>query len=374
MKALVTGGAGLIGSTLVDKLLAKGYDVVILDNLEPEGHRGIKPPWIPKVKNCKFIKGDVRDKRDLYKALKDVDVVFHQAAYGGFSTELSKFVDVNAMGTSRIFDVIHEKKLKVKKIVVASSQAVYGEGKYKCSRHGIQFPSTRDVKQFLKGQWEVKCPKCSKNMTHLPTDELKPIDPSHVYSISKYAEEKIALLLGKQLGIPTVALRYSVTYGPRQSLFNPYTGVCSIFSTLLLNNLPPILYEDGNQVRDFVFVGDVADANIFVSKSAKANFEAFNVGYGKPIKVVDFAKTIAREYKKDIDPILKKEFRPGDLRHLYSDNSKLAKIGFKPKTKLKDGIKQYADWIREQGSVKEYFSEAYKKMKKSGVVQKARGK
>ncbi len=206
MKALVTGGAGLIGSHIVDKLCNKGFDVVILDNLEPEAHRGKKPNWVPK--KCKFIRGDVRNKNDLFQALKDVDIVFHQAAYGGFSTELSKFIDVNGLGTNRIFDVINEKKLKIKKIVVASSQAVYGEGKYKCKKHGLSFPPMRPVEQLLKRQWEAKCDICKADLDSLPTDEKKIIDPSHVYSVSKYAEEKIALLLGKQLGIPTVALRY----------------------------------------------------------------------------------------------------------------------------------------------------------------------
>lgn len=369
MRALVTGGAGLIGSHIVDKLVLKGLDVVILDNLENETHRGIVPSWINK--KSKLIVGDVRDRRVLNKALNGVDIVFHQAAYGGFSTQLSKYIEANALGTLNIYELIKEKKHKVKKIVFASSQAVYGEGKYKCKKHGVCFPQPRELPQLVKGKWEMICPRCKSNLQPIATDEKKPVNPAHIYSISKYAEERIGLLMGRQLDIPSVALRYSVTYGPRQSLFNPYTGVCSIFSTMILNNVPPVIYEDGKQTRDFVYVGDVADANIFVGFNSKADHEVFNVGYGKPIKVLDFVSTLSKQYKKDVKPTLRKEFRPGDVRHLFSDNKKLSKIGFTPSTSLESGIKNYVSWIQSQGKINEYFSKAWDVMVKKGIVKQA---
>src|SRR5262245_6240880 len=218
MKALVTGGAGLIGSHLVDLLIGQGVDVTILDNLEPETHPGGPPAWIPA--KARFIRGDVRDKEALARALDGADCVFHEAAYGGFSPLIEKYVDVNSLGTARLFDVIREKKFPVRKIVVASSQAVYGEGKYRCAKDGVRFPGLRSVAQLSKGNWEQLCPECGGALEPLPTDESKPVDPGSLYSLTKYDEEKIGLLLGRQFGIPTTALRYGVTYGPRQSLFN----------------------------------------------------------------------------------------------------------------------------------------------------------
>lgn len=370
MKALVTGGAGLIGSHIVDLLLEKGYDVRIFDNLEKETHPFGKPKWIPG--KAEFIKGEMQDKKAVEEALQGIDIVFHEAAYGGFSPDANKFVYSNVVGTTNIFEAIREKKLPIKKIVLASSQAVYGEGKYECKNHKIQFPNVRQLEQLLKGEWEVKCPICGAEMKPLPTDENVPVDPGIMYSISKYAEERISLKLGQTLNIPTVALRYSVTYGPRQSLFNPYTGICSIFSTRLLNDLPIVVYEDGNQKRDFIFVKDVARANLFVMESKKADYNVFNVGTGKPTSVLEFISILSDTYHKKAKIEMNNAFRPGEVRHLYSDASKLASIGFKPGTTVREGIAEYVEWIKTQGKVKEYFSEAFETLKKRGVVMNAK--
>lgn len=365
MKALVTGGAGLIGSHLTDMLIERGYDVTILDNLDEQTHPGGKPDWInPKVH---FILGDVCSPY-LEEALKDVEVIFHQAAFGGFTPELTKYLDANVTGTGHLFEIIQRKKLPVKKIVIASSQAIYGEGTYKCSVHEIQYPPYRSVDQLKNREWEVKCPECGKDMTPLLTKEDKPIQGQTIYALSKFFEEKLAISLGKQMDIPVVALRYAVTYGPRQSLYNSYTGVVSIFSTRILNNLGPVIYEDGLQTRDFIYVSDVASANIFVMENKAADFQSFNVGTGQAMTPLKLSQMLCKAYSKDIDPILRSDFRPGDVRHFVHDSSKLKKLGFTPAVGFEDGITRTANWIKNRSRVKESFSDSEKLLKKYGVV------
>lgn len=369
MRALVTGGAGLIGSHIADLLYKEGYVVRILDNLDRETHRK-KPDWISK--KYEFIKGDVRDKRDLEKALKGIDFVFHQAAYGGFTSEITRYISVNSIGTANIFEIIRDKRLKIKKVVVASSQGIYGEGKYSCPKHGIIEPELRPIKQLLRKQWEIKCPKCSEFLKPAATDELKRANPGTAYSISKFSEESIAIRVGQALGIPTVALRYAVAYGPRQSLSNPYTGAISIFSTRILNKLSPIIYEDGLQTRDFVFVGDAAKANFLVSQKDSANYEIYNVSTSRQISVLQLVNLLNKAYRTNIAPVLRGEFRLGEVRHLFLDNSKLRRLGWKPEVKIEDGILKYVEWIRTQGNVKEYWNRAYRLMKVDRVVLQAK--
>ena len=291
LKALVTGGAGLIGSHIVDLLLKRGYGVRILDNLEPATHFEGRPDWIPA--EAEFILGDVRNTDDVRHALQEVDVVFHQAAYGGFALELTKMTEVNAAGTARLLEVIRTDRLPIKKIVVASSQAVYGEGKYECAQCGPCYPEQRPLEQMEQRDWEVRCPRCRAALKPIPIDEGAPVKLIGTYHLTKYFEERLTLALGREWGIPAVALRYMLTYGPRQSVFNPYTGICSIFSTRLLNGLPPVLYEDGRQTREFVFVEDVARANVAVMESDAANGHVFNVGTGRPTTILQFAELLA---------------------------------------------------------------------------------
>jgi dTDP-L-rhamnose 4-epimerase len=367
MKALVTGGAGLIGSHIVDLLLESGYDVRILDNLEPCTHMEGKPEWVPD--DAEFMLGDMRNIDDVERALTGVDVVFHQAAYGGFAPELTKMTDVNACGTARIFEVIRTRRLNIQKIVTASSQAVYGEGRYECPNCGLCDPAPRLVPQFEKGEWEVKCPTCSSPMHGAPVPEEAPLKFTSLYALSKYFEERLTLALGQEWGIPSVALRYSLTYGPRQSLFNPYTGICSIFSTRLLNSLPPCIYEDGRQTRDFVFVKDVARANLMVMESPEANYRVFNVGTGVGTAVMDFACMLRDAYQAKVHPITPGEFRPMDCRHLMADNSKIKALGWAPKFTVREGIQEYADWILSKPHPSEYFSKAEETLKAIRIVR-----
>ena len=282
-RALVTGGAGLIGSHVADLLQREGWTVRILDNLEPNTHKRGKPAWINDA--AEFVHGDLRDRKTITDTLAGIDVVFHQAAYGGYMPEIAKYVHVNSFGTAQMLEVIREKKLPIQKIIVASSQAVYSEGAATCPEHGLVFPEVRPVEQLRAGDWSVHCPLCDAATMSVPTPENAPVGGETVYGLTKVDQEKLVLLWGKQMGIPAVALRYSCTYGPRQSIFNPYTGVIAIFCTRLLNNLPPVLYEDGEQTRDFSFVEDIARANLLAAETDKLDGLPVNVGSGRGVSI-----------------------------------------------------------------------------------------
>jgi dTDP-L-rhamnose 4-epimerase len=367
--ALVTGGAGLIGSHIVDLLVCHGWQVRALDNLEPQTHRRGRPTWINK--KAEFIEGDLRDRGTITAALDNIDVVFHQAAYGGYMPEITKFVHVNSLGTAQILEVIREKKLPIQKIVVASSQAVYSEGAGDCPNHGLVFPGVRPIEQLRKGDWQVHCPVCGAITKSAPTPEEAPAVGETVYGLTKVDQERLVLLWGKQVGIPTVALRYSCTYGPRQSIFNPYTGVIAIFCTRLLNNLPPVLYEDGEQTRDFSFVEDIARANLLAAESDKLDGSAVNIGSGRGIPIREIAEQLSDVLKINIAPEINGEFRPGEMRHLTSDTTIARSAGYRPNVDLNEGIERYIDWIRAQSDIRDYFSEASEILRNKGIVHRA---
>jgi dTDP-L-rhamnose 4-epimerase len=368
-RALVTGAAGLIGSHVVDLLLREGWQVRALDNLEPQTHRRGKPAWINP--NAEFIQGDMRNRDAITAALDGIEVVFHQAAYGGYMPEITKFVHVNSLGTAQMLEVIREKNLPIKKIVVASSQAVYSEGAGECPKHGLVFPSVRPIEQLRRGEWQVHCPICGAITKSVPTPENAPVGGETVYGLTKVDQERLVLLWGKQIGIPTVALRYSCTYGPRQSIFNPYTGVIAIFCTRLLNNLPPVLYEDGEQTRDFSFVEDIARANLLAAQTDKVDGLAVNIGSACGTPIREIAEQLADILKIDIAPELNREFRPGEMRHLTSDTTLAGSAGYKPTVDLNKGISRYIDWIRKQSDIRDYFSEASDILKNKGIVHRA---
>ncbi len=365
-RVLVTGGAGLIGSHLVDLLVTKGYEVNVLDSLDSQTHPRGKPSWLHP--EARFIQGDIRNESHLCKALEGVRSIFHQAAFGGFSDQDAAYVDVNVNGTARIFDVIRVQKLSIEKIVVASSQAVYGEGAYECETDGLQFIPNRAYDQFERKEWDPLCLRCKKKLKPALTSEEKIRQGESPYALSKEFEERLALFYGKRLGIPVVGLRYGVTYGPRQSLFNPYTGVVSIFSTLLLNGLRPLVYEDGRQSRDFVYVEDVAQANLFVMENKLANGQVFNVGTGRATTISDLAKILASLYGKSIEPEISGRSRWGDVRHILLDPSKLKELGFSSSIDLKRGLGRFVEWIKTQGRIEEYFTSSYENLRKKGLV------
>jgi dTDP-L-rhamnose 4-epimerase len=263
--------------------------------------------------------------------------------------------------------------LPIKKVVVASSQAVYSEGAAQCPEHGSVFPLLRPAEQLRAGDFSVHCPVCGKPTVSIPTPEAAPVGGETVYGLTKVDQEKLVLLWGKQTGIPTVALRYSCTYGPRQSLFNPYTGVIAIFCTRLLNNLPPIMYEDGGQTRDLCFVEDIARANLLVMESDKLDGLPVNAGSGRATSVRDLAGIIAEQLGVKIAPLARGEFRPGEIRSLISDIGRLRTIGYEPQTTIEQGIARYVAWIKTQGTVADYFSAAEAGLKAKGIVQAVKG-
>jgi dTDP-L-rhamnose 4-epimerase len=369
-RALVTGGAGLIGSHVADLLQREGWMVRVLDNLEPQTHRKGKPAWI--AKDVEFITGDVRDRETMTSALQGIDVVFHQAAYGGYMPEIAKYVHVNSFGTAQMLEVIREQRLPIKKVIVASSQAVYSEGAGTCAEHGLVFPEVRSVEQLQAGDWSVHCPICRAVTESAPTPESAPVRGETVYGLTKLDQERLTLLWGKQIGIPTVALRYSCTYGPRQSIFNPYTGVIAIFCTRLLNNLPPVLYEDGEQTRDFSFVEDIAHANLLAAETDKLDGLPVNVGSGRGVSIREVAEQISEALGIRIAPEAKGEFRPGEMRHLTSGTDRIRGAGYGPEVDLAAGIGRYLDWIRQQADVRDYFSEATNVLRSKGIVHRVK--
>lgn len=368
-KVLIIGGAGFIGSHTADLLLKKGYKVRILDNLSRTVHQGTWPSYLdPKIEK---IKGDVTRRSDWKKALKGIDFVFHFAAYQDLLPNFSKFFKVNTYGTSLLYEIIVKEKLPIKKVIVASTQFVYGEGKYQCQKHGIIYPTLRSLLQLKKGDWDIHCPICQKKVKPALLDESF-ASPQNHYSISKYAQELLSLRLGRLHQVPTVCLRYSIVQGPRQSFSNLYSGVLRIFTLSLLKNQSPPIYEDGKQLRDYVNVIDVARANLLVLENEKADFEVFNIGSGKGYSVLEFYEIVKKVLKKNIKPKIEGQFRKGDTRHSVSDISKIKKLGWQPKYTPEKSIKEYLKWILKQKIEKDYIKKAEEILIKSGTLLKAK--
>jgi dTDP-L-rhamnose 4-epimerase len=365
-RALVTGGAGLIGSHLVDELLARGSEVRILDNLSPLSHRG-RPAWISP--DAEFVEGDVRDPDCLDRCLKGAQDVYHlAAAVGGVTGDLGEFFDVNATGTARLFEAIERNGFDVRKIMASSSQAVYGEGMYRCPVDGVVQPNPRSIASMHRGEWEPVCPACGADVMPELTDETARWNGETPYAVSKIAEERIVLSLGRRFGIPTVALRYAVVFGPRQSVFNSYAGILSIFATLILNGKQPRAFEDGHATRDFVYVDDIVRATILAMEDERADGLEFNVGGGIPVDIVTMIQALSAAYGREPNYVITGEFRPGDARHLVLDARRLLALGWKPLTPLQEGLERMSEWILGLGHVTDYFSETLAALRSRRVV------
>jgi len=346
---LVTGGAGFIGSFTVDLLVERGYDVIILDILEPQVHQGKAPEYLNE--KAKFIKGDVRDKELLTRLAKEVDAVIHLAAAVGVGQsmyQIEKYIEYNTRGTATLLDILVNKENDVKKLIVASSMSIYGEGKYYCEKcEANRYPELRGEEQLANKIWDPLCPECKTPLKPLPTDEDKPLMPTSIYALSKRHQEEICLLTGKTYGIPTVALRYFNAYGPRQSLTNPYTGVCAIFTSRILSNNPPYIFEDGKQTRDFIHVKDVAKANLQALEFNSADYMTVNVGTGKPLSIRKLAEILIELYGIKLQPYISSKYRKGDIRHCYADTQRMHKLlNFKPTTNLRDGLTELTEWAK----------------------------
>ncbi len=366
MRALVTGGAGFIGSHLVDAFLKKGYQVRILDALDSRVH----PHGLPKhlAADAEFVRGSVIDRSTWERALEGVDVVSHQAAYQDYMLDFSKFVMVNAVSTALLYEVLVEHKWRPNKVIIASSQAVYGEGQYFCRTHGFCLPKSRGHEQLRNGDWEICCPHCREACTPKLSEESHP-NPCNQYAVSKLSGEQIGLGLGSLHQIPTVALRYSITQGPRQSLFNQYSGILRIFTVRALAGEPLVIYEDGLQTRDFVHIDDVVDANFCVLDNDKANFESFNVGGGRATTVSQYAELILKKIGKSIQIMIPGEYRLGDNRHSVSSISKLEGLGWTPRRGLPEVLDDFLAWIDEIGGIPSNLENAYLNMRNLGVIQ-----
>jgi dTDP-L-rhamnose 4-epimerase len=366
MKVLVTGGAGFIGSHTVDLLLSKGYDVSILDNLEPPVHPERKKPlFLPSA--AEFFEGDVSNPDVLTKALKGVDVVLHLAAYQGLLNDFGKFARVNDMGTALIYETIYRQKLPVKRVVIASSQAVYGDGKYKCPQHGTVFPLPRTLTQLEEKQWEPVCPQCFGKIISVATDE-KTVGPHNQYAVSKYCQELWAFNMGRRIDVPTVALRYSITQGHRQSFFNAYSGILRIFTIRFANHQPLVIYEDGRQLRDYVAVEDVAKANVLAIEDPRTDYEVYNVGGNEVFSVLEYAKLFSKIIGKNILLEISGKFRYGDTRHMVSDISKIKSLGWHPAKPIAAVIKDYLKWSSDELK-SDYYADAERTMKAQGVIR-----
>jgi len=347
MRILVTGGAGFIGSHLVDALVRDGHAVRALDNFEPQVHGRRRPDYLNP--GAEYVEGDVRDRDLLSRALDRIEVVFHEAAVVGIGQsmyEVERYVSANVLGTGVLLDVLLNSREHLKKLVVASSMSIYGEGQYACARCGPVAPSLRPARQLDAHEWEMRCPRCGSPAAPQPTPEAKPLIPTSVYAISKRDQEELCLCVGRSYAIPTVALRYFNVYGPRQALSNPYTGVCAIFSARIKNRRHPIVFEDGAQTRDFIHIRDIVRANLLVMQDARADDEVFNVGTARPIAIAEVGRLLADLYDVPVEPQITSKYRAGDIRHCFADISKLQALGFTPAVTLEEGLRELVAWGR----------------------------
>lgn len=352
MKVLITGGAGFIGSHLADALVREGHRVIIFDNLTSEVHgaSALRPAYMSQ--ETAFVRGDVRDRNSLGDVIRTVDVIFHLAALTGVGQsmlEIVRYVETNVLGTANLLDVLTNDRHHVRKLIVASSRAVYGEGQYVCHNCDIVFPEFRSRQQLEKRRWEVGCPHCGEAVVPTATDEDKPLEPGSVYAISKRDQEEMCLSVGNAAGIPIVVLRYFNVYGPRQSLSNPYTGVISIFASQILRGKPLEIYEDGLESRDFVHVSDAIRATLLAMESDCAEQEIINVGTGRRLSILEVANILISKMNCDLMPEFTGKFRAGDVRHCYADVTKARKVlGFKAEIEFEDGIEDFLRWVYDE--------------------------
>lgn len=371
MKVLVTGGAGFIGSHTTDRLLELGHDVIVLDALTEPVHPGGRPPSYlrPEVD---FYRGDVRNRELLANLLRRVDAVYHFAAYQDYLPDFARFSDVNVTSTALIYEIIVAERLDIARVVVASSQSAMGEGLYRCPADGEQLPGMRTEAALTAGRWDIPCPQCGGPLEMLQTPE-RVSNPQNAYGMSKYSEEMVAINLGRRYGIPSVALRYSIVQGPRQSVFNAYSGACRIFCLSYRQGKPPTAYEDGGAIRDYVNINDVVDANVLVLEDERAAGRVFNVGGGQAVTTKEFADIVMRHYGSAGEALITGEYRFGDTRHIQSDISALRKLGWEPRRTPAESVAAYAAWLEGIGELDGILADAHAKMRALGVVRKAAG-
>lgn len=367
-RVLVTGGAGFIGSHLVDALVKEGQEVLVVDSLVPQVHPA-KPDYLNPKASYRFDDLQAVEK----ETVRDVEVVYHLAASVGVGQsmyEIEAYVDANTVSTAKLLQWLVDDQGKVKRLVVASSMSLYGEGAYRCPDHGPVHPETRDEGQLRQHEWELRCPACGQAVEPAPTPETKPMDPRSIYAITKRDQEEMALTLGRAYKIPTVALRFFNVMGPRQALGNPYTGVCAIFQSRIQNGHPPLIFEDGRQTRDFVSVHDVVQALLLAGKRTEADYQAMNVGTGVATSVLEIARLLLKIYGSDLTPQIENTYRAGDIRHCYADISRAQDLlGYEPKVALEDGLRDFVAWSRGQRP-EDHVDEAHRELVERGLVER----
>ncbi|MBR2887506.1 MAG: NAD-dependent epimerase/dehydratase family protein [Bacteroidales bacterium] len=374
---LVTGGAGFIGSNVALKLKEKGYSVTVLDSLSQQVH-GINPeetsPLYLSIKDkIRFVKGSVTSREDWLKVIQGQDAIIHLAAETGTGQsmyEIEKYIGTNIGGTALMLDILTNTKHSVKRVVVAESRAVYGEGKYQCYKCGEVYPTDRKDSDMAKGDFECHCPICGTKMQSVATTEDSAIHPSSVYGISKQVQGQLVHLVCKSIGVESVSLRFQNVYGPGQSLSNPYTGILSIFSTQIKNHNGINIFEDGKESRDFVYIDDAVDATILGLETPNANGCALNIGTGVSTDVLSVAKTLCKKYGIDVPITISGNYRLGDIRHNYADISLAKKIlGFEPKRSFDTGITEFCKWVDSQDIQKVNYQNSIEEMQRKGLYK-----
>jgi len=369
---LVTGGAGFVGSHLVDALLAAGHRVRVLDSLDPQVHApaGAAPAYLDP--RAELLRGSVTDAETVARALDGIEVVFHLAAAVGVGQSMYDIVHychANTVGAAVLLQEIVRRRDRIRKIVVASSMSVYGEGAYRTSSGEARVPRLRGRNRLEKGDWEMRDPSTDELLTAVPTPETKPLHPTSVYAVTKRDHEELFLTVGYAYRIPTVALRYFNIYGERQALSNPYTGVAAIFSARVLNGQAPTLFEDGEQSRDFVHVSDIVQANLLALETDRADYETLNVGTGQPTTIRQVADAILHALgRSDLTPCVLGKFREGDIRHCYADISRARELlRYAPKVTFSDGMRRLVEWVRGQQAV-DRFDQAHRQLVERGLA------
>ena len=369
---LVTGGAGYIGSHLVDALVARDYRVTVLDSLEPQVHRSGSWPSYASTR-ATYVRGDVRDRACFEPLVVAADAVVHFGAavsVGQSMYQVDRYVDVNTRGTALLLDILVNAKHNVRKVLVASSIGVYGEGAYRCATHGVVAPLIRPEQQLAARDWEQRCPQCHDHVRSIPTAEDKPLYRDNIYSMTKYHQEEMVLLIGKTYGIPAVAPRFFNVYGPRQSLSNPYAGVAAIWLSRLLNGKQPVVFEDGGQLRDFVSIHDVVECLVLMLEKPGADYLPVNVGSGQTVTILEIAKMLNRLLGTSIEPLVTRTGRKFDIRHNTADISRArATLGFEPKVTLEQGFSELIEWAKTTPDVAvDFFERALDELKQKGLL------
>jgi len=347
---LITGGAGFVGSHLADALLERGDKVRVFDNLSPQVHPEGPPAYLSP--DVEFQHGDMRDREAVGRALDGMDVIFHLAAAVGVGQsmyEITNYMGSNTQGTAVLLQALLDSRQKVQKLIVASSMSIYGEGRYLCSECGEVAPEYRTAEQLKARRWELACPRCERVLTPIATDESKPLNATSIYALSKRDQEELCLIYGRTYGLPVVALRYFNIYGTRQALSNPYTGVAAIFASRLLNGNPPLVFEDGLQMRDFVSVHDVVAANLLAMERSHADGRAINIGSGEPVSIREVAAALAAALGKDVPAHITGKSRAGDIRHCFADISAAKNLlGYSPRVRFSHGVNELVAWVKQQ--------------------------